>query len=162
MPTATEISPAAITFKQNHGLLVKSWTGLTPEEWVKQPGETSNHLLWIVGHVVYCRSIILGLIGTEWTRPWLKYFGRGEKRIDPSQYPSPEEMIAAWQDVNAATVTALEQVSGDTLSAPTPGKLPTYDGKIGGTVAFLAFHETYHVGQAAYLRTWLGHDGVAG
>jgi len=48
------------------------------------------------------------------------------------------------------------------LSAPPPGKLPSFDGKISGSVAFLAFHETYHVGQAAYLRTWLGHEGVAG
>jgi hypothetical protein len=29
-------------------------------------------------------------------------------------------------------------------------------------VGFLAFHEAYHVGQAAYLRRWLGHDGPVG
>ena len=27
---------------------------------------------------------------------------------------------------------------------------------------FMAFHETYHVGQTSYLRRWLGHEGVAG
>ena len=26
----------------------------------------------------------------------------------------------------------------------------------------LAFHETYHVGQTAYLRCWLGHTGPMG
>jgi hypothetical protein len=26
----------------------------------------------------------------------------------------------------------------------------------------MAYHETYHVGQAAYLRCWLGHKGLMG
>jgi uncharacterized damage-inducible protein DinB len=162
MPVATEVSPAAMTYRQNGDLLVKSWQGLTPEEWLKHPGESSNHLLWIVGHLVYCRSVLLGVLGTTWSRPWLTLFARGAKVVDASQYPTAEEITSAWQEVYAATVPALEQASEAVLSAPPPGKLPSFDGKISGSVAFLAFHETYHVGQAAYLRTWLGHEGVAG
>jgi hypothetical protein len=33
---------------------------------------------------------------------------------------------------------------------------PSFDGKVSGLVAFLAFHETYHVGQVSYLKKWLG------
>jgi len=29
-------------------------------------------------------------------------------------------------------------------------------------VAFLAFHETYHVGQVSYLRKWLGYGQSVG
>jgi len=36
------------------------------------------------------------------------------------------------------------------------------DGTTGGVINFLAFHETYHVGQLAYLRCWLGHEGPQG
>jgi uncharacterized damage-inducible protein DinB len=162
MPVATEISPAAVTYRQNGEMLVKSWQGLTPEEWLKHPGESSNHLLWIVGHLVYCRSVLLGVLGTPWSRPWLPLFRRGAKVVDASEYPSSEEITSAWQEVSAATAPALEQASEAVLSAPPPGKLPSFDGKTSGSVAFFAFHETYHVGQAAYLRCWLGHEGVAG
>ena len=31
-----------------------------------------------------------------------------------------------------------------------------------GVVNFLAIHETYHVGQASYLRGWLRHKGLIG
>jgi hypothetical protein len=29
-------------------------------------------------------------------------------------------------------------------------------------VDFMAYHETYHVGQLAYLRAWLGKPGAMG
>ncbi len=39
---------------------------------------------------------------------------------------------------------------------------PSADGKLSGTVNFMALHETYHVGQVAYVRSFLGHAGVMG
>jgi uncharacterized damage-inducible protein DinB len=41
-------------------------------------------------------------------------------------------------------------------------KVPSADGTLGGVINFLAYHDTYHTGQVAYLRCWLGHSGVAG
>jgi uncharacterized damage-inducible protein DinB len=50
-----------------------------------------------------------------------------------------------------------------TLSAPPPEKAPpSTDGTLGGVISFLAYHETYHVGQAAYLSRWLGHAQIMG
>jgi hypothetical protein len=166
MPVAPEIAPeiatAAAIYRQNDGLLAKSWAGLTPEEWLRQPGQSSNHLLWIVGHLILVRSVMLGILGTSWSRPWLPLFGRGAKLVEPHEYPSPEEITTAWQDISVAFASALEQAPAAVLSAPPAEKIPTFDGKNSGLFGFLAFHESYHVGQAAYLRTWLGHDQIAG
>jgi uncharacterized damage-inducible protein DinB len=41
-------------------------------------------------------------------------------------------------------------------------KVPSADGTLGGVINFLAYHDTYHTGQVAFLRGWLGHEGVAG
>ena len=38
----------------------------------------------------------------------------------------------------------------------------TTAGKVSGFIGVLAWHETYHVGQIAYLRSWLGLSGVFG
>jgi hypothetical protein len=56
----------------------------------------------------------------------------------------------------------MEAASEETLNVPVTQGPPTADGKLSGVVHFLAFHETYHVGQAAYVRSWLGHSGIMG
>jgi hypothetical protein len=162
MSVPNEISNTAASFRMSGEMLAKSFAGLTPEEWLRRPGESSNHLLWIVGHVIWARTSVLGLLGVQWTKPWAQLFSRGAKLGDAAQYPTPEEMAAAWQECAAALTSGFEQVSAETLSAPAPPRIPTFDGKVGGTVGFLGMHESMHAGQAAYLRTWLGHEGVAG
>ncbi len=162
MPVPSSIAAAAVSFQQNSDLLRKSFEGLTAEEWLRRPSDSSNHLLWIAGHVIWARGVVLGFLGAEWSRPWLPLFARGAKLDDSAEYPTPEEAALAWREVSARLATAMEEVSEDTLSKPSPERIPSADGKITGLVGFLAYHETYHVGQAAYLRRWLGHDGVAG
>jgi uncharacterized damage-inducible protein DinB len=79
-----------------------------------------------------------------------------------AEYPSSEEVVFAWHEASAALATALEAAPAGTLSAAAGERSPSFDGTIGGLVNFLAYHEAYHGGQAAYLRRWLGHDGIAG
>jgi len=48
------------------------------------------------------------------------------------------------------------------LATPVTQGPPSADGKLSGVVNFMAFHETYHVGQLAYVRSLLGHTGAMG
>lgn len=162
MQIATQIANAAASYRQNAAMLDKSVAGLSADEWRTRPNDHSNAMLWIVGHIVWARSRSLQFLGSSWTRPWLPLFARGAKLVDSPEYPTPEEVVLAWKDVGACLTSALESADAETLSAPAPEKSPSFDGKISGMVSFLAFHETYHVGQAAYLRRWLGHDQVGG
>jgi hypothetical protein len=162
MPVPSQIIHAAATYRMNAELLEKSFDGLTPQEWQARPGESSNAMIWVAGHIVWARSRVLHFLGAEWSTPWLAMFGRGSKPGDASEYPTPEEIVLAWKDVKAALNASLEEVSADALSAPGPERVPSYDGKLSGLVSFMAWHEGYHVGQAAYLRSWLGHGQVAG
>ncbi len=162
MPIPTQIAHAAASFRMNAQLLDKSFDGLSAEEWEKCPGDSSNNMIWIAGHIVWARSRVLMLLGKEWSRPWLDLFQRGSNPGDAAGYQSPEELVAAWEDVKTVLSPALEEASAEVLAAPGPEKIPSFDGKLSGVVAFLAWHEGYHVGQAAYLHRWLGHGQVAG
>jgi len=162
MPVPSPIAQSAAIHRQNAELFDKSLEGLAPEEWQIRPNETSNPMLWIAGHVVWARSTVLGCLGSPWSRPWLTLFARGSKLLEPGEYPSRDEVMLAWQDAKAALNSAMETVSDEALAAPGPERVPSFDGKMSGTVGFLAFHETYHVGQACYLRRWLGHGQVIG
>jgi len=162
MPISTEIAVAAAMYKQNDAMLAKSIAGLTDAEWKTRPNDNSNCVLWVVGHSVWARSMVLSMLGGAWTRPWLGKFVRGSKPVDASEYPSAEEIVTAWAEVSDSLKAAMESAPLSVLEAPAPEKMPTFDGKMSGLVGFLAYHETYHVGQLAYLRCWLGHERVAG
>jgi hypothetical protein len=162
MPVASQIAHAAGGFRFNANLLDKSLEGISSDEWCTCPGEGSNPLTWVAGHIVWARSRALSFLGITWSRPWLPLFTRGAKAGDTAEYPSPDEVVLAWQEVKTALDAALEDASPETLSAPCPPGPPSFDGTVGGLLSFFALHESYHVGQAAYLRRWLGHGQIAG
>jgi uncharacterized damage-inducible protein DinB len=163
MPVAPQIAAAAAMFRQNGIFLPKSFEGMTGEEWNQRPNQTTNCMLWLVGHVAWARGRTLHFLGVEWSTPWLNEFARGRACADGSQSPSPEDLVAGWTEVSAVLTAALESAIAETLSAPPPEKAPpSTDGTLGGVISFLAYHETYHVGQAAYLSRWLGHAQIMG
>ncbi len=162
MPVAPQIANAAYTYNFSAGVLNKSIAGLTPEEWLRRPNDSSNHLLWVLGHIVWTRGRALHFLGIESSKPWFDKFGRGSKVLDSAEYPQPDEIILAWQEIAAQHTVAMEAASEETLAKSSPEGIPSADGKISGLLMFLASHEAYHAGQAAYLHAWLGHGGVAG
>jgi len=159
---SADISTAASIFKTNSQLFEKATQGVPAEQWLTWPGEDSNHLLWIAGHVVVHRGFVLKVLGSEWTSPWRALFVRGTKLSATDQYPNPEEIQRTWGEVTRSLTDALATASPEILGKPSLPKTPSFDGTIGGTVAFLSFHESYHLGQMGYLRKWLGHGQVAG
>jgi uncharacterized damage-inducible protein DinB len=162
MPIPGSIAVSAINYNMNADFLKKNVEGLTDEEWLRRPEGAANHILWIVGHLCWVRSFILKQLGEEWSKPWFAHFGRGSKLDDSAAYPTPEEARLAWDESSARLNATLESVSDDALAAPAIQGPPSADGKMSGVINFLAYHETYHIGQISYLRSWLGHPGVMG
>jgi uncharacterized damage-inducible protein DinB len=162
MPIASQVAEAAHSFHMNSSLLKKSFEDLTTEEWLRRPGDHSNHLLWIVCHMILSRGKTLELLGISWSAPWASLFGRGETLTNSEEYPTPEEAMQAFSAVGRLLRTAFDEVSEETVAALSTAKVPSSDGTVGGVVNFLAYHDTYHTGQVAFMRCWLGHGGVAG
>lgn len=162
MPVPAVIATAAENYRFNSGFLTKMVGDLSPEEWLRRPGEKCNHIAWIVGHLIWSRKQVLRRLGSDWSQPWLDLFARGLKCDDAAAYPSRDALLDAWSEASGALHGALESVSADLLAQLSSQGPPSADGKISGVVNFLAIHETYHIGQASYLRGWLGHKGLMG
>ncbi len=162
MPIPAVIVAAAENYRFNSDFLTRTVKDLSPEEWLKHPGESTNHIAWIVGHLAYCRGRMLHFIGTEWSLPVLEHFGRGKKRMEDSACPSPESLLNVWSESGKALAAGLENVPEDLLAQAATQGPPSTNGKISGIVDFMAIHETYHIGQASYVRSWLGHKGLMG
>src|ERR1035437_1730729 len=150
MPVPAAIAGAAGEFAHNSSFLQKAVADLTPEQWLCRPGDHSNHITWIVGHVIWSRHALINRVGGKWSCPGIEVFARSAKLDVSSDYPSSEALLALWRD------------SATALDAPPPPGPPSPDGKVRGFIGVLAWHETYHLGQIAYLRSWLGQSGIFG
>lgn len=162
MPIPVAVAATAENFRFNSRHLKQTVSDLSPEEWLKRPNEKLNHIAWIVGHMTLSRGVVLHFMGVEWAQPELAIFGRGKKLLEDSAYPSPESLLSTWSEAGHALADAFQNVSEDQLAQPAPQGPPSLDGKVSGIVNFMAIHETCHLGQATYLRGWLGHKGLMG
>ena len=162
MPLAPEFITTAHIYKRNEAMLAKAIEGLSTDQWLCRPQDSSNSALWILGHIAWARSRALKLLGVNWDAPWFKHFERGSKPEDAAQYPGCDEVLAAWKQLSDLMPPALEAATTEAMAAPAPQPSPSFDGTVGGMVSFLAMHETYHVGQVVYVRRLLGHNRIVG
>ncbi|MGB8261455.1 MAG: DinB family protein [Terracidiphilus sp.] len=162
MPVPAPIAAAAGQFATNTGFLEKVTAGIAPEQWLTRPNDHSNHIAWIMGHVIWARQILITRVGGSWPKEGLEPYARSARLDEGLSYPSPEESLALLRESDAALAATLEALTPEMLDAPAPPGPPTRDGKVTGFIAVLAWHETYHLGQLAYLRSWLGYPGVFG
>lgn len=158
----TDLAAVKGMLDRNAQLFEKVTAAVPTELWLSRPGDSSNHLTWITGHVVLHRGRISKLLGTNWSAPWESLFVRGATLEEDTKYPSPTELQRAWKDVSENLATSLANVSPETLSKPVNNPSPSLDGTVGGLVAFLCFHETYHVGQMGFLKKMLGCGQTVG
>jgi uncharacterized damage-inducible protein DinB len=149
-------------FKFNTDIINKAITDVKDEDWFRTPGDDSNHLLWMLGHVVVHRGMVLKLFGADWNTSWAPLFARGAERVDASQYPSIEEMRDAWSQISEQLKTRLNESSAEELGSSAPEGMPSFDKTVSGSVAFFAFHDCYHTGQMSFLRKWLGYGQTVG
>lgn len=149
-------------FKINTDIVNRAIADVAADDWFRKPGDESNHLMFVMGHLIVHRGRTLKVLGGEWDSSWAPLFARGAQRVDDAEYPSSEEMRNAWNQVSADLAAALSNAPAEELSKDAPAGPPSFDGKLSGTVAFYAFHDAYHAGQVSFLRKWLGYGQTVG
>ncbi|MGA8043861.1 MAG: DinB family protein [Terracidiphilus sp.] len=162
MPVPAIIAAAAGEFHRNTSLLEKVVAGIPADQWLSRPSDHSNHIAWIAGHMLWTRQVLMDRLGTKWDHPGLEVFARSAKVEDGAAFLAPEALLKAWREASVELENMLENVTEQALAAPAPPGPPSQDGKVSGFIGILAWHETYHLGQLAYLRGWLGYPGIFG
>ena len=160
--TNESMAPLALIFAVNDGMMTRAVQGLSLDELWHRPSDRSNPMFWLLGHVVHTRGSALRLLGDSYTTGWGEIFRRGAVLATRDSYPTLEEIQRA-RDVIAPRLQArLAAATDDVLSGPAAVSPTPAIKTVGDLIAFLAFHDSYHVGQLAFLRKLLGHPSVAG
>ena len=79
MALSPRLEVASQNFNTNSRFLKQGLTGFLAEDWLKRPNDRTNHMLWIVGHLLWSRSAVLARLGDQWKLPWMRLYARGEK-----------------------------------------------------------------------------------
>jgi uncharacterized damage-inducible protein DinB len=133
--------------------------GITDEESRVRPAAGGNSINWLVGHIVSYRQVVLELLGESpvWPKERTDAYGRGSNGDVQDDLRLPVDgLLDALKSTTAVIVPLLEALSDEAMAAQPPGlKQP-----LGQRLAFLAFHESYHVGQVGLARRLLGKPGA--
>ena len=146
------------TYGTNQWLIESQTAGLTHADSVRQPQPRGNCMNWVLGHILGSRNSGLKAVGetpvqAEAVRRW---YVTGSAPISaPDQGLPLPELLAALGKANERMTQALAGLTPKDLNAIHDEETQT---TVGGRIAGLQWHETYHVGQLELLRQLAGTD----
>ena len=157
----TAAAPVATIFAFSDPLIHQALEGLTQEELWRPLTPSNNPLIWVAGHIVQTRAMVLQMLGQQADTGWGCLFDRGAKLGDPGHYPSGSEVARVMNGITPRLHAALAVLEDEQLNRPSSLPIPGLK-TLTDELAFFALHDAYHVGQLAYLRKGLGYPGLAG
>ena len=152
-PSAPDAETYADLFTMNFRAIRSLFRDVSEDEARRRPDGRGNPMLWMLGHVTSYRAELLALLGEKPRRgDGLKAMFGKDVRSDEAAWLPAADLLAQLAELDDQLSACLRNL-GDRafekrVDTPTRASVPA--------VSFLHFHESYHVGQLGYLRTWIG------
>ncbi len=148
-------------FNLNTRLFNNTLAGVTEEQSGERISGHSNSFKWIATHTVWARYNTLMFLGNPVANPYPGLFENFKAYDTADKYPTLEELKKEWEKVSGILKETLDSVTEEQLSADSPLKSPIGDNTNGGTIAFLAQHESYDIGQLGLLKKYLTKEAMS-
>ncbi len=103
---------------------------------------------------------MLLFLGKPEKNPYDELFTNFKAYSSLLSYPSVEEIKMQWGRVSKLLEEALHAATDEQLQAESPLKSPIGESSNGGTFAFLVQHESYDIGQMAFLKKFLTSEAM--
>ena len=157
---APSIYTSLIILKLNHRLFLNALEGVSEEQTRERISDHSNPMIWVATHTVWARYNILTYLGKPVENPFKGMF-ENFKAYNPEEvYPSVESIRAEWKKAGGLVKTALHEVSEEHLAAESPFKSPIGEFTNAGAVAFFVQHESFSIGQIAFLKKYYTREAM--
>lgn len=150
------VAPLAGIFELNTDLLLNCLDGLSQDEAQRRLDGGGNSIIFLAAHLADTRHFLLGRLGHPLTNPLSRYLADAQSIEDIGEWPSLDEVRRAWIAVSAHLTDALFTLESGSIDRTGTHRFPVGDSSPLGMLAFLAQHDSYHVGQAAFIRRQLG------
>lgn len=153
---AEVIAPLAVVVDLNTRLFLNSIDGLDDAHAAMRPNQHTNSVAFIAGHLVETRAWMGRYVGADTPAPFGGVLEHATSFDAVGVFPALAEIRRAWQATSDRVWARLQTMRVADLGAASSQRFPGVPATILGGIAFLVQHESYHVGQLAYLRKYLG------
>jgi hypothetical protein len=157
----SSIHESGLIFNMNERLFLNSLAGVTDEQAKERISTHNNPLIWIATHTVWARYNIAGLLGKPGENPYTGMFENFKPIDDTMKFPTLDTIRSEWKKASDLLKEALAAITEEHLASPAPFASPIGDPTMGGTITFLAQHESYDIGQAAFLKKFLTKEAMS-
>ncbi len=161
MTTLTNLAPLADLYRLNTRLVLNCLDGLSDDDATARVTPATNNIAFLAVHLTDVRFFLAKMLGRELENPLAAAFSEVKSIEEVTSFPAIDELRLLWTDVSKQVMDCLKTAKPELLRSKAPHRFPVSDSSILGTVAFLVQHESYHLGQLAFLRKALGHAAMA-
>jgi uncharacterized damage-inducible protein DinB len=151
-------------FKVNSRLFMNCLDAMDNDQAGWRPSDSTNSAAFIALHLVDTRHWLAGMLGLKVNHPFKDLCAKVKSigDVETIQMPSLDDLRSAWKDVTGELRETLKVLTAEDLAKPAPWQAPGVDDKsMLGLLAFLAQHDSYHVGQMAILRKAVGLQAMS-
>lgn len=152
----SRIVALADTLRLNTKLFRNCLESFNDEAASVRPSPSTNSASFVAAHLADSRFFLLRVLGAEVANPLAPYLGSARSIEDVKQLPPLGETLATWTTASHALRDRLETVTAAELDGPTSAPFPAAGQTMLGALTFLVQHDSYHLGQLAYLRKYAG------
>ena len=122
----------------------------------RRPNERTNNLAFLAAHLIDVRYYLVTFLGGAAENPFAAQLENVRRIEEMEAFPEVRELLATWAEVTPLLEAQLEALDEDALLAPATERFPVEDARVIGAISFLMQHESYHIGQMALIRKFVG------
>lgn len=146
----------------NTRLFINALAGITEEQAKERISGHNNSLIWLASHTAWARYNTCAMLGKPAAKnPYDGLFENFKPFDAAADYGTLAKAKEEWQKATDLLKEALAYVTEEHLAADCPLKSPIGDFSFAGTIAFLAQHESYDIGQIAFLKKYLTKEAMS-
>lgn len=150
------VAPLFEILKLNTRLVDNSLVGVHDFIARRRLNDRTNSLVFILLHLVDARYYLGRYLGLEIQNPFRALLDGIETIEQMTDFPPLDEVLAVWRDVAGLLIDHLETLEPAVLEQTSEVDFPIDDHSVSAGAAFLLQHESYHIGQLAFLRKYFG------
>jgi hypothetical protein len=159
---AKSIYQSEIMLNMNTRLFLSAIAGITETQGKERISDHNNPVSWLAAHTVWARYNICAMLGKPAAKnPYDGLFENFKPFDAGANYGTLAQAKAEWQKASDLLKEALAAVTEEHLAADCPLKSPIGDFTFGGTIAFLAQHESYDIGQIGFLKKYFTKEAMS-
>ena len=112
---------------------------------------------WLLGHHAACRRMLGRILGLEVAvASWEDYFGMESSGDVTSDWPGPDVLIVDSSEVGEKVSEAISRLTPEMCEQKSKSIHSDEESTMSGRMLFMYWHECFHLGQLAMIRSMLG------